>query len=1840
MKIKRMAKPLKSVSIIKKAKRLLAVTLAMLMVNPLTSYGATTYAQEAKIITAFAKLPTEIANQQLTVGMEETDIRLPDTVDVTIGAENYMATDSEAAVILDSGEVSLDASTTNSAISLDLNGADTKQKETEETVLEEQTLMGITWQINAQRSSSDTFDSKKVGAIFYYEPVLPVGYTISDGVSLPQITVTVAGMMARSTMGTMSLESGEGWSFDSATGKLTITSNNGAANWYLDFVDNSRIISIEIESPVTIISMEAFSYCFNLSSVTISGSVQTIQDSAFALCVRLKKITFLGETPPVFMSNVFESCGTLTIMVPTGKTSVYTTAIGDQLPTGSTITDGIRVTEVKLNKDTLRFDSLGAEETLMATVLPEDATNKSLTWDSTNPAVATVDANGKVKAIAKGNTTISATTADGIGSSCFVIVQPPTVKITTQPQSTSVIYGYTSPPTLSVEAVKLDGVPADKEISYKWIKTDFPPIFSEINASYTLPTGLGVGTYGYYCQVSCDGYTVKSETATVTVDKSSTTFDGGIKTYKGATETNTFTYGDTITVKVIPKATGIAPQTFALTPPVANQMALFVGTTQISDPVNADWSGVYTMTYDTKGKALAIGSNTITAKYVGNVSMADFSADVMVSLNKALLSITAIGSHTYNGTNNFLTEFSGESGLDGLRSNDQVTALMSISVSDANVGTNKPFTINTVELRGADKGFYSLTFDAVLYVVNITKKLLTSDMMSNVDDVTYTGTAHQPALSVTDRTPTIIKPSDYTVFYGENINAGLSTVTITATENGNYYGETYQVFTIKKAVPALEILEANMNDKVFGDTVQVAASVSGVNSELPTGTLTLKEGSTVIATATLSHGYGILSWANVPTGDHSVIVEYTAAPDGIGKNYTDAESSIITFNVAKANQSALSIDEVTGKKYLSDNSFALSATGGSGMGGVTYSVPEDNGVLLIEGNMAIIIGAGKVTVTAIKAGDDNYNRTTTTREITIAKAPAPIILFPTASSIIYGQKLSEAALIGGSFGYGSFAWTNGDAVPTVINRGYEVTFTPNADTVKNYETITSTTGNVAVTVSKTTPAVTVNATVSGDTGSRKAILTATVDSVGYGETPTGTVQFVGSTSGSDVEIAGATAITITDGKASFKWTGLVDQIYKVKAVYSGSSNYNTATSEEISFDTSKKNQDVLSINEIEAKIYGDSNFTLSTNGGSGKGAVSYTSSDDTIVSIFGSTATIHKAGTVSITATKAEDNNYNEASTSVSLTIGKKAVTVRADDKPGIVKGSAMPELTYTVTGLVESDTFTRSTISTTATDTNTVGEYDILISGGTLTNADSYTVTYIKGKLTVVNAIYTVTVANGTGGGSYSEGQTVTITADNRNGYTFTGWSSNDSVTFANSKASTTTFIMPGKAVTVTANYSKNSSGGGSSGGGSSSGGNGAPTTTTTPEKKTNQPVTAMVPITATLGANGAAIASIPDKVINDAITNAQSEAISQGKTANGIFVELNITMPKGTTSLTVNLTRRSLESLVSAGVSSLKINGSLVKVSFDKKALAEIQKQSTGNINIVIAPKTNLSDAAKKIIGKRSVYDITVGYGSGKTVSSFGDGIATVSIPYTPSKNEVVGGLYAVYVDEKGNATPIEGSVYDVNMGCVIFTTTHFSLYGIGYTAPSEKFTDITNHWAKESIDYVVGRGLLYGTSETTFSPNSAMTRGMLVTALGRLAGVDTKVYATNSFTDVKTDNAFRPYIEWAYKKGIVQGTGNGKFEPDRAITREEIAVIFANDAKATGYTLPITREATTYVDASSIGSAYKDVVKAMQQAGLMMGDRNNKFNPKSSATRAEFSSMLSRYSKLTIDPVTAQR
>ena len=106
-------------------------------------------------------------------------------------------------------------------------------------------------------------------------------------------------------------------------------------------------------------------------------------------------------------------------------------------------------------------------------------------------------------------------------------------------------------------------------------------------------------------------------------------------------------------------------------------------------------------------------------------------------------------------------------------------------------------------------------------------------------------------------------------------------------------------------------------------------------------------------------------------------------------------------------------------------------------------------------------------------------------------------------------------------------------------------------------------------------------------------------------------------------------------------------------------------------------------------------------------------------------------------AVVAEDgtNCYKAGTTNGNITIAKRALTITAQNKLNIIKGSAMPTFTYTSAGLVNDDTVTTApTMSCSVTDTNTLGEYVITISDAVVSNPDSYHITYVNGKMTVVN--------------------------------------------------------------------------------------------------------------------------------------------------------------------------------------------------------------------------------------------------------------------------------------------------------------------------------------------------------------------------------------------------------------------------------------------------------------------------------------------------------------------------
>ncbi|MGE4283809.1 MAG: S-layer homology domain-containing protein [Clostridia bacterium] len=176
---------------------------------------------------------------------------------------------------------------------------------------------------------------------------------------------------------------------------------------------------------------------------------------------------------------------------------------------------------------------------------------------------------------------------------------------------------------------------------------------------------------------------------------------------------------------------------------------------------------------------------------------------------------------------------------------------------------------------------------------------------------------------------------------------------------------------------------------------------------------------------------------------------------------------------------------------------------------------------------------------------------------------------------------------------------------------------------------------------------------------------------------------------------------------------------------------------------------------------------------------------------------------------------------------------------------------------------------------------------------------------------------------------------------------------------------------------------------------------------------------------------------------------------------------------------------------------------------------------------------------------------------------------------------------------------------------------------------FQDIEeNSWFYSSISFVNRYGLFYGTTENTFESDTNMSRAMFVTVLSRLYNISEGDYNLSSFKDVQAGLWYSAPIGWATQTELVKGYGDGLFGTNDEITHEQLCSIFVRYAEYAGINLAPSIDKVIFEDMDDISDwALKDVMTC-QQAGLIQGTGNNRFNPKASATRAEVATMLMRF------------
>lgn len=174
---------------------------------------------------------------------------------------------------------------------------------------------------------------------------------------------------------------------------------------------------------------------------------------------------------------------------------------------------------------------------------------------------------------------------------------------------------------------------------------------------------------------------------------------------------------------------------------------------------------------------------------------------------------------------------------------------------------------------------------------------------------------------------------------------------------------------------------------------------------------------------------------------------------------------------------------------------------------------------------------------------------------------------------------------------------------------------------------------------------------------------------------------------------------------------------------------------------------------------------------------------------------------------------------------------------------------------------------------------------------------------------------------------------------------------------------------------------------------------------------------------------------------------------------------------------------------------------------------------------------------------------------------------------------------------------------------------------------FTDVkTTDWWYEAVKYVYENKLMSGTSDTTFEPTAKLNRAQAVQILYNLEG-QPAVTGTADFTDVSGHWALNA-ITWGAKNGVVAGVGNGKFDPNANVTREQFAQMMYNYAKFKGYDLTAQGDLDNFTDVSKVSDWAETALAWANGEGLINGNTDGTLAPNGTAIRGQAASIMAKF------------
>lgn len=213
-------------------------------------------------------------------------------------------------------------------------------------------------------------------------------------------------------------------------------------------------------------------------------------------------------------------------------------------------------------------------------------------------------------------------------------------------------------------------------------------------------------------------------------------------------------------------------------------------------------------------------------------------------------------------------------------------------------------------------------------------------------------------------------------------------------------------------------------------------------------------------------------------------------------------------------------------------------------------------------------------------------------------------------------------------------------------------------------------------------------------------------------------------------------------------------------------------------------------------------------------------------------------------------------------------------------------------------------------------------------------------------------------------------------------------------------------------------------------------------------------------------------------------------------------------------------------------------------------------------------------------------------------------------------------IAADEAGELT--EDDVFTPS----VLTENKMPTYSIEMATEAQTgFDDVASSaWYADAVDYVVSNGVMNGTGETTFEPETQLSRAMMVQVLYNME--NKPAAASADFTDVADGAWYADAVAWAAEHKIVNGVSETAFAPDDNITREQMAAILYRYAEYKGQDVSARADMSAYTDAADISNYAEPMLAWAVAEGLLNGSTDTTLTPAGNATRAEVAAVLMRY------------